>query len=81
MKTLTVILIAGMAFVAGNPAFAGRDESQMMQMRSAMEAKKAEQLAQQKQTQQGLAGATGVPGKIGPAGQPTIPRRDPSTHP
>lgn len=81
MKALTLIFLAGMVFVAGNPAFAGRDESQMMQLRSAIEAKKAEQLAQEKQKQQGLAGATGMPGKIGPAGQPTKPRRDPSAHP
>ena len=81
MKTLIVIIFTGMAFVAGNAAFAGRDESQMMQLRSAIAAKQAEQLAQQRQTQQVFAGAKGMQGKIGPAGQPTVPSRAPAVHP
>ena len=81
MRTLTVVLLAGMAFVAGSPAFAGRDESQIMQQQRFMKAKQAEQLAQAKQKQQGLAGATGMPGKVGPGARVTGPRRDPSAHP
>jgi hypothetical protein len=71
MKTFTIILLAGLAFVAGSPAFAGRDGTQTMQ----------QQLAQAKKAQAGLAGATGAPGKVGPQGQPATPRRDPSAHP
>ena len=80
MKTLIAIFITGMAVVAVNPAFAGRDETQWSQLRQAMEAKKADQLAQATRTQAGVAGATGLPGKAGPGTQ--APRRDPaSNHP
>jgi hypothetical protein len=71
MKTFAIILLAGLAFVAGSPAFAGRDGTQTMQ----------QQLAQAKKAQAGLAGAIGAPGKVGPQGQPATPRRDPSIHP
>ena len=81
MKTLIVVFLAGMAFVAGSPAFAGRDQSQIMEQQRMMKAMQTEQLAQAKKAQGGLAGATGVPGKAGPEGQPTKPRRDPSAHP
>lgn len=81
MKTLTVIFLGGMVLVAGSPAFAGRDETQMIPLRQAMAAKQANQLAQAKQAQTGLAGPTGIPGKVGPEGQRTRPTRDPSAHP
>jgi len=81
MKILAAILLTGMAVIAANPAFAGRDESQMMLVRQAMEKKKAENTAQAKQQQRGLAGATGVPGTVGPGTQPAKPKKDPSAHP
>ena len=81
MKIFTVIVLTGMAFVAGSPAFAGRDESQMVQLRQATEKQKAENLARAQQAQTGLAGATGIPGKVGPGTQPARARRDPSAHP
>ena len=81
MKTLTVIFLGGMVLVAGSPAFAGRDETQMIQLRQAIEKKQAENLARAQQAQTGLAGATGVPGKVGPGTQPAKARRDPSAHP
>ena len=85
MKTLTVVLLTGMAVVASSGAFAGRDETQMMQHTQWVKAKQAEQVAQatqqQQQQQQGLAGPTGVPGKIGPGTEKTKPARNPSNHP
>lgn len=81
MKKFAVIFLAGVAFVSGGPAFAGRDETQMMQLQKVMKAKQAVQLAQAQKASAGLAGATGAPGKIEPEGQPTKPRRDPSAHP
>ena len=81
MKILTVIFLTGMAFVAGSPAFAGRDESQMVQLRQAIEKQKANNLTRAQQERTGLAGAIGVPGKIGPGTQPAKVRRDPTTHP
>ena len=81
MNILAAILISGATLVAMSPAFAGRDESQMMLVRQAIEKKKAENLARAKQGQAGLAGATGVPGKIGPGAQPAAAKRDPTAHP
>lgn len=81
MKTLTAIFLTGAAFVVATPAFAGRDESQMMLVRQTIEKKNAENLARAQQQQPGLAGATGVPGKLGPGTQPAKARRDPSAHP
>lgn len=78
MKTLVAIILTGMAVVAVNPAFAGRDETQLWQLRQAIEAKKAENLAQAKRTQTGVAGATGLPGKVGPGTQ--APRRHPAAN-
>lgn len=71
---VSALIVTGLAFVAGSPAFADRDESQRMQQQ-------AEQLAQAKQQQRRLAGPVGVPGRIGPEGQPARFRRDPSNHP
>lgn len=73
--------LAGAALVVASPALAGRDESQMMLVRQAIEKKQAENLAKAQQAQAGLAGATGVPGKVGPGTQPAKARRDPSAHP
>ena len=81
MKILTGVVLAGMVLVAGNPAFAGRDESQMMQLQLAMKAMQAKEQAQAKQERAGLAGATGIPGKVGPSAQPSLPKRDPTAHP
>lgn len=81
MKSVTAIFLTGLAVAVATPAFAGRDESQMMLVRQAIEKKKAENLARAQQQQPGLAGATGVPGKIGPGTQPAKAKRDPSTHP
>ena len=81
MKTLTVLFLAGVAYLAGGPAFAGRDETQMIQLRQAIEAKKAENLARAQQAQTGLAGPTGAPGNVGPATQSARAKRDPSVHP
>lgn len=81
MKTLTAIFLTGVAFAVAIPAFAGRDESQMMLVRQAMEKKKAENLARAQQAPAGLAGAKGAKGKIGPGTQPTAAKRDPTTHP
>ena len=81
MKTLSVIVLAAVAFLAGNSAFAGRDETQTMMLRNAAQAKQAEQLAKEKQAQQGLAGPTGVKGQIGPGEQPRKLVRDPAFHP
>jgi len=74
MKTSTTLLIAGVALALTGPAFAGRDQSQLVQQERAARAVQAQRLAQAqqgRQGQQGLAGATGVPGKAGPSGQPT----------
>ena len=82
MKTFTAIVLAGLAFAVASPVFAGRDETQMMLIRQAMEKKKAENLAKARQEQAGLAGPAGVPGKVGPATQkPRAGRIDTSSHP
>lgn len=81
MKLLTIILIGGMAIIAGSPAFAGRDLSQIMEQQRAIKSMQAEQLVQERQAQKSLAGATGVPGKVGPGAQAKGPRRDPTAHP
>lgn len=82
MRTMTAMVLIGVAAVAGgSPAFAGRDESQMMQMRRAAEVVKAERLAQAEKERAGMAGSIGVPGKPGPGTRPAIPTRYPGTHP
>jgi hypothetical protein len=81
MKILTAIFLGSMVIVAGSPAFAGRDLSQIMEQQRVMKAKQAEQLAQERQGQKGLAGATGMPGKVGPGARAKGPRRDPTAHP
>lgn len=81
MKTLAVMFLTSMAFVAAIPVFAGRDESQMMLLRQAIEKQRVENLARAQQAQTGLAGPIGVPGKVGPGTQPVKARRDPTTHP
>jgi hypothetical protein len=84
MKTLTVVFLAGMAFVSSGSAFAGRDGTQIMQHDQWVKAKQAEQVTQatqQVQQQRGLAGPTGVPGKVGPGTKTTKPARNPSNHP
>lgn len=81
MKTLTVILLGGMAIVAGSPALAGRDLSQIVEQQRVIKTMQAEQLAQERQGQKGLAGATGAPGKVGPGARAMGPRRDPTAHP
>lgn len=81
MRTFAAILITGAALVAATPAFAGRDESQMMLLQQAIVKQKAENLARAQQTQTGLAGPVGVPGKIGPGTQPAKASRDPTAHP
>jgi hypothetical protein len=80
MKTLIVILLAGMTYVATAPAFAGRDETQMLSAQAAIAKKQADNRAlAQQQAQRGLAGPAGVTGKTGPATK--APRRDASAHP
>jgi len=82
MKALIILLLAGVTYVAAAPAFAGRDQIEIMSIQAAIEKKKAENLARAKQEQAGLAGATGVPGKVGPGTQkPRAGRPDPSAHP
>lgn len=81
MKILTAILLTGAALAAATPAFAGRDESQMMLLQQAIAKQKAENLARAQQAQTGLAGPAGVPGKIGPGTQPVKATRDPTAHP
>jgi hypothetical protein len=81
MKTIMVILLAGMTYLAAAPAFAGRDQTQMMALQTAIEAKKAENLAQAQQARTGLAGPTGVAGKAGPGAQASRGKRDPTAHP
>jgi len=77
MKTSTTVLIAGIALALAGPAFAGRDQSQIVQQDRANRAVQVERLAQAQKAQQGLAGATGIPGKAGPSGQPTQGKRLP----
>ena len=82
MKTLMRFFIAGVAFAVVSPAFAGRDQTQIMEQQRVMKAKQAEQRALAEKAQAGLAGATGVPGKVGPGTQkPRAGRIDPSAHP
>lgn len=81
MKTLVIMFLTGVAFVAVTPAYAGRDESQMIMLQQAIVKKQAENLARAKEAQSGLAGPTGAPGKVGPGTQPANTRRDPTTHP
>ena len=82
MKTIMVILLAGMTYLAAAPAFAGRDQTQMMALQTAIEAKKAENLAQANQGQIiGLSGPVGVAGKVGPGAQGAKTTRNPATHP
>jgi hypothetical protein len=82
MKTLIILLLVGVTYAVAAPAFAGRDQTQMMAIQAAMEKKKAENLARAQQEQAGLAGATGVPGKVGPGTQkPRAGRPEPSAHP
>ena len=78
MRTFLVIVLAGVAFVAGNSALAGRDASQLMQLENQTKSMLA---AQAKQSEQGLAGPTGAKGQVGPGGQPRIRVRNPAFHP
>ena len=81
MKTLTTVLLASVAFAVASPAFAGRDEVQMMQHWKAVKAKQAEALAKANQERTGLAGPTGVAGKPGPGTAPKQVTRVPGSHP
>lgn len=81
MKTVMAVLLTGAALVAITPAFAGRDESQMMQLQLAIAKQKADSLARAQQAQTGLAGPTGVTGKIGAGTRSPAARRDPTSHP
>jgi hypothetical protein len=81
MKTIMVIFLAGMTYLAAAPAFAGRDQTQMMAVQAMIDAKKAENLAQARQAQTGLAGPTGIAGKVGPGAQASRGKRDPAAHP
>jgi len=81
MKTLVVILLAGMTYVATAPAFAGRDETQMLAMQASIQKKQAANLAQAKQSRSGLAGPAGVAGNPGPGTQPRVADRLPGSHP
>lgn len=56
MKLLNSLAIAAMAVAISAPAFAGRDESQIMQQDRAAKKMRAE----------GLAGPTGPKGQVGP---------------
>jgi hypothetical protein len=67
MKILKFLIVAGTALVVSSPAFAGRDQSQIMQQERAMK---------QKQAGQGLAGPVGVQGKVGPGTQSSYINRN-----
>ena len=56
MKLLKLFVIAGTALAMSAPAFAGRDEAQIIQHDRAVKKMRAE----------GLAGATGPKGEVGP---------------
>ena len=56
MKLLTSLVIAATAVAISAPAFAGRDQSQIMQQDRAIKKLRAE----------GLAGPTGPKGQVGP---------------
>ena len=57
MNLLKAIVIAGAALALSSPAFAGRDQAQLMQQ---------ERAVKQMRAQQGLAGPVGEQGRIGP---------------
>ena len=75
MKTSATVLIAGIALTLTGPAFAGRDQAQIVQQERAIKAVKAERLAQ---AQQRLAG---VPGKVGPVMQSAAVNKTMHFHP
>ena len=64
MNILKAIVIAGTALALSSPAFAGRDQSQLMQQ---------ERAVKQMRAQQSLAGPVGEQGKVGP-GTKSTPR-------
>ena len=57
MNILKALVIAGTAFVVSSPAFAGRDQSQIIQQ---------ERAAKRLQAERGLAGPVGEQGRMGP---------------
>jgi hypothetical protein len=82
MKTLMVILLAGVTYFAAAPTFAGRDQTQLMAVQAAIDAKKVENLAQANQARIiGLAGPVGPAGKVGPGAQGAKTTRNPAAHP
>ena len=60
MKLLKLFVIAGTVLTLSNPAFAGRDQSQIIQQ---------ERAVQKMRSEQGLKGPTGPQGQVGPATQ------------
>jgi hypothetical protein len=71
MNIVKAIVIAGMALAVSGPAFAGRDQTQIMQQERAVKKLQAEK---------GLAGPVGEQGKIGP-GAKSSPRSYNIGHP
>ena len=68
MKSLKLIAIAITAAAIAGPAFAGRDEAQVMQQEKAVKKLRAAQAEQAKAAEKsGLAGSTGPQGEVGPA--------------
>ncbi len=88
MRTVAMMIAAGLALGAVGPALGGRDEAQMQIARRAMERQRVAQLAQAQKmrsenAQAGLAGPKGEAGQIGPGGVARTKRagRLPGEHP
>lgn len=62
MKSLKLIIIAAASFAIAGPAFAGRDQSQILQQEKAVQKLRAEQA-------KALAGPAGPQGTAGPTTQ------------
>ena len=67
MNAVKALFVAGIALLVANPAFAGRDEAQMMQQQRAI---------QHLRGGQGLAGPVGAPGRIGPGSERSAQARN-----
>lgn len=69
MKLLKLFVIAATALALTGPAFAGRDQAQIMEQARAAQKMQQERAAQKLRAARGLAGPPGQQGMVGPGTQ------------